>query len=711
MERPTHLSSPVRFGPFELDVRSAELQYNGHKVLLNEQPFQVLLALLERPGELISREELVHRLWPDGTFVDYERGLNKAVNKLRDVLHDSADSPRFVETIPRRGYRFIAPLEGGSAITTMASGSPVIVKTEKQHKVWLAMGVAVMLLLMVAVGYSVYSFLSHKGAAPYENFTISQITNTGKAVAAAISPDGKFLLSVVDDHGKQSLWLRNISTESDAQVILLADARYLDPAFSPDGNYIYFRKDVSFIEAIDILRSPVLGGSPQVIVHDVDTAFTFSPEGKRMAYVRDNNPVGKFQVLMANADGADEKMLSGGLSSAVPHAIAWSPDGKQIASAIPGLGDALGTIQLQDVVSAKTQTLGRFKEEFVDLAWLPDGRGLLAIYGSPAVRGRQVGFISYPGGQFRAVTKDTNSYKTLTLSADGKTLVTVQQRSSQTLYLMPAAGFAGQPPNPAPAQSKGSFNFGWASNGDIYFDGLLRISADGSKTTRLLSNLTGQITSPVNCAGGRYVLVEWAGRDGSNKSNIWRLDSNGSNPKQLTDGVLDVYARCSPDGAWVYYFDWKAAQIKRVQIDGGTPEIVPGTVIPNASNMISTISPDGKLLAILAISSSSSSQIVLANLDAGAEPARRMIVPDPRITGPPHFTLDGKAVVYQITENGVANLWLQPLDGSRGRQITNFQSDLIAEFEFSPDGKTLGVLRSHIESDVVLLRDTGSSPQ
>jgi len=431
--------------------------------------------------------------------VDYERGLNKAVNKLRDALQDSADSPRFVETIPRRGYRFIAPLEGGSAFT-MPSGSPVVVKSGKRRKTWLAMGVSVVLVLMAAVGYGVYYFLSHKGAVPYENFTISQITNTGKAMAAAISPDGKFLLSVVDDHGKQSLWLRNILTNSDAQVIPSEDARYLDPAFSPDGNYIYFRKDVSYIEAIDMLRSPVLGGSPQVIVHDVDTAFTFSPEGKRMAYVRNNPEMGKFQVLMANAEGTDERMLSGGLSSAIPNAIAWSPDGKQIASAIPGLGDALGTIQLQDVVSAKTQTLGRFNEEFVDLAWLPDGRGILATYRSPAVQGSQVGFISHPGGQFRTVTKDTNSYRTLTLSADGKTLVTVQQKSSQTLYLMPAAGFAGQPPNPAPAQNKDSFHFAWASNGDLYFDGVLRISADGSSTTRLLRNPTGRIMGLVSCA-------------------------------------------------------------------------------------------------------------------------------------------------------------------------------------------------------------------
>src|ERR1700722_9549957 len=146
MEGHTPLAPSVRFGPFELDVRSAELQYNGRKIPIHEQPFQVLLALLERPGELVTREELVHRLWPDGTFVDYERGLNKAINKLRDVLRDSAEAPRYIETLPRRGYRFIAPLESGSALIT-ASGSAVVAEAGKRH--WRAAVVASLVLLLV----------------------------------------------------------------------------------------------------------------------------------------------------------------------------------------------------------------------------------------------------------------------------------------------------------------------------------------------------------------------------------------------------------------------------------------------------------------------------------------------------------------------------------------------------------------------------------
>jgi Tol biopolymer transport system component len=429
---------------------------------------------------------------------------------------------------------------------------------------------------------------------------------------------------------------------------------------------------------------------------------------------------GKFEMLTANADGTNEKMFAGGPVSAVPSTVAWSPDGKQIASVIPGVGDALSAIQLQDVASAKAKTLARFNNmQLNDLAWLPIGRGLFATYqqnASPFARS-QVAFVSNPSGQFRAITRDTNSYRTLTLSTDGKTLATVQQKATQTFYLLPVTGFTGNPPNPAPAQNKDSISFGWAGNGDFYFDDgstLLRISADGSNKIKLLSDPAAQIIRPTGCQDGRYAIFLWAGHSASNKINIWRVDADGSNPKQLTDGTTDLEPQCSPDGKWVHYEDLSDLQIKRVPVEGGTPEIVPGTAIPAAFfSQGLAIAPDGKLLAFLTIGGQNEPvyKIALVTLNAGPDPPRRFLDPDPHVAGSPHFTPDGKALVYAIRENGTDNLWLQPLDGSRGRQITNFQSDTIQLTEFSPDGKSLGVLRSHTESDVVLLRDTGASAQ
>jgi len=164
----------------------------------------------------------------------------------------------------------------------------------------------------------------------------------------------------------------------------------------------------------------------------------------------------------------------------------------------------------------------------------------------------------------------------------------------------------------------------------------------------------------------------------------------------------------------VYYQDVNAFEIRRVPIEGGASQIVPGTAIPNGSFTPGlAISRDGRLLAFLTIEGTESPvhHIALVNLDAGQEPQRRMLDPDPRISSGPNFTPEGKAVVYPILENGADNLWLQPLNGSRGHAITNFQSDTIRLFNFSPDGKTLGVMRSHTESDVVLLHDTGASPR
>jgi DNA-binding winged helix-turn-helix (wHTH) protein/Tol biopolymer transport system component len=702
---------------FEADLRTEELRKQGQRLRLPSQSFQVLRLLLERPGELVSREELRAKLWPADTFVDFDHGLNAAVNRLREALGDSADSPRFVETLPRRGYRFIGPVEGCPPVN--ASSKPVLSEGGRRQKLWLTIGVAVILSFLVAAWYGAHSFLTSP-LVPFENFTISEITSTGNLVDAAISPDGKFLLNEVDVHGKLSLWLRNISTNSDTLVISPSEATYCCSRFSPDGNYIYFRRLDDVRGAEDLVRTPVLGGTPQVIVRDIQSNVTFSPDGKRIACLRLNRPeAGKFRLLTLNADGSDEMTLTTGTLHAAWGGVAWSPDGNQIALTFRGYIDELSGIQVVDIASARMRTLGRFKKQFFDLAWLPDSRNLLVTYEDDSSPHQQIGLISNPDGQFRTVTRDANDYEGLTLSANGKTLATLQQKASQTLYLMPATGFTGEPPKPAPAQNRNSFTFGWAVNGDLYFDGhvLLQISTDGSNERRLFSDSTGQIIGPESCSNGQYVVFGRTGYGESNKVSNWRVDADGSNPKQLTSSVSSSLLHCSPDSKWAYYYDFDTVQMERVRIDGGAPEVVPGTAkMALWSNL--AISPDGKLLAFLTQRVGSSEveppRIALVNLDLGPKSPSQLLELDNHVPGRAgsqlRFTPDSKSVVYPILENDVNNLWLQPLDGSRGHEITDFRSDGIVSYRYSPDGKTLGVMLSHVEAEVVLLRDVGSSP-
>ena len=442
-----------------------------------------------------------------------------------------------LEGAARTSSGTIAPASGEEA-----SSSSVVVAVAKQHKLGLTTGALIAIVVLAVAGYGLYALLHRAVPAPFQDFTVTQVTNNGKSVEAAISPDGKYLLSVLEDKGKQSLWLRHVLTNSDTQVIPPAEAYYQTLTFSPDGNYIYFRKATDNTHTgFNAFRAPVLGGTPQLVVRNIDSAISFSPDG-RIAYARGNDPeLGKFQVLIANADGTNERMFYSGPSTFAPLFVPWSPDGKQIATLRPGPGEPMSNIEFRDVTSAKVQAVVPFnKIQLNGLAWMPDDRGLVVSYqnnGTPLARA-QIGLLSTRATDFRPITKDTNSYRTLTLSADGKALATVQEKATRTLYVLPAGGFSGIPPAPALAQLKDSFVFNWASNGDLYFaDGgtLLRISPDGASKTTIVSDPGAVIAAAIACPNGSDVILQWDGHSAA-KINVWRMSPDGSNLKQLTYG-------------------------------------------------------------------------------------------------------------------------------------------------------------------------------
>jgi serine/threonine protein kinase len=668
------------------------------------------------------------RLNPD-LPAEFERIIAKCLEKDRDLRYQQAsevhaDLQRLKRDLDSDS-RVPIHLENAPAAAPQTNNSQETTNSADmgtRRRGWgLAGAMIAGLLILCGAGISFYIFLRRPAAMPFQNFTITQITGSGNYIATAISPDGKYLLSSIDEKGMQSLWLRNIPTNSDTQVIAPADASYQSLTFSSDGNYIYFLRAVTGTgKHFDLLRAPVLGGAPQVAVRDDDSGAAFSPDGMRMAFTRSNQLENeKFSLITSNLDGTDEKAIASSPKTYYSDLVAWSPDGTQIALAVLGPTQGHSLIQLQDLASSKSRTLARFDNLPLDkLVWLPDRRGLMALYenGIGFIARSQIGFISTPDGRFHNITNDTNSYATLTLSGDGRTLSTVQRKETQTLYLMPAGGFSGNPPGPAAAQSKNAAMFGWASSGDLYFgDGgsLLRMSVDGSNKTTLLSDPVSQVIHPRSCPGGRYILLVWSNHSGNNKTNVWRVDEDGSNPKQLTFGATDVAETCSPDGQWAYYASLDTLQMLRVRIDGGTPEKVPGS-----SGLVNLpalgLSPDGKFLVFFQArkdSTTTPGRLVLVPLDAGPKPQVRFLVPDPRYAGSSQFMPDGKALLYVIHDKGTDNLWLQPLDGSHGRQLTNFNGDEIQNFLHSPDGKSLGVMRTHTESDIVLLRDTGSTAQ
>src|SRR6202167_2421241 len=623
--------------------------------------------------------------------------------------------------------------EGSAAAQTsvpqvMASGSSVSA-VAREHKFGLAAMVVVALVLLAAGGFGVYTLLSRSGPTPFQNFTITQITNTGKALQAAISPDGKYVLNVQNDNGLQSLWLRNVPTGSDTQIVPPAAAVYRTLVFSPDGNYVYFRKaGLGTQSEWDLYRTPVLGGTPQLLLRDLDTGITFSPDGHRIAYARANDPeVGKYRLLTANSDGSDETILqiAANGAGALPRSMAWSPDGKKITYTLFTLGDVLGTIKSFDVAGKQAEPLASFKNELMfEVVWLPGGQWLLARYNQkgPSYVRSQIGMVSHSGGQIQPVTRDANEYDTLTLSADGKTAATVQVRTAYSLSLLPGAGTQGNSTVQPLGQTQDVQSVAWATDGKLLIsDGqsLRQMNPDGGQQSTIVSDSNSWIPDIARC-GDRYIVVAWAFHGGTNQVHLWRTNADGSNPTQITNGTFDRFPVCSPDGKWVYYSDGVGPHFSmRAPLEGGQPEPVPASDVRDSYGFGAgeAISPDGKRLIFnVDISGPHSvpfSKLALVNLDSSSQPSPILFQPDPRIatgggtsfTNAMAFTPDGKSVAYIVRDQGVDNILVQPLDGSPGHQITNFTSEHIAEFQWSPDGKSLAVARAQNTSDVVLLRE------
>ena len=714
------------FGVLLYEMATGFLPFKGESSgavfneILHKDPVATVRLNTGIPPEL---ERLIEKAMEKDRAMRYQSAAEMRADLNRLKRDTSSGKRRAPE--PERGSEretLVAPASG-TGVALRSSGSSAIATVAKEHK-WGAVGVGVIVLALVAAaGYGVHALLLRSAPRPFRQYSITQATTSGKARLTAISPDGKYLLMAIRENGLDSLWLRNVPTGSDTQVVAPSAAAFESLSFSPDGNYLYFRQAGDKTGLFHLLyRAPVLGGTPKLLVRDVDAHPVFSPDSQRMIYVRCNNPeANKCRWLSANPDGSGEQLLliRGG---SIPEWLTWSPDGKLIAYVL-NLGTDLEhhTISVFDVANSRESPVFSFVDERIyELRWTPDGRGLLVRYTDKSTnfaRG-QIGYVSYPSGKFEPLTNDTNNYSTLSLSGDGRTLTTIQSQRESELDLLPAAGGAGRTLPGLAKQLRQARVVAWLGDSELLLvlpDRLLRTSTDGAKQTELFSDSNASLGAAAVCGGGRSIVAIMRGREGR-ASNLWRMDADGSNLKRLTEGEHDIFPVCSAEGKWVYYTDNKADRWMRVPLEGGKPEILRSPGVPGSTPFpLSSISRDDRVLVAYGLVPDPATStyknkfgvIKTNSLDAPAQ----ILDADSRIVvggiRSPLFAPDGLALVYPTSgEKNDFNLWLQPLDGKPGRQITHFPSEQIFGFDWSPDGKKLLVWRGHSESDVVLLRDT-----
>ena len=738
------------FGPFRLDTAERVLLRDGQPVPLTLKAFDVLMLLVESSGHIVEKDELMNRVWA-GSFVE-EGNLKVTVSMVRKALEDNNGDQHFIETVPRRGYRFVAKVQEVAAesidlvmhertretvtidevaiVDEPPSAKPLrgldgLWRKVTQHKRVLA--VVGLLLMAIATATIFFSFkyiwpklTARTSPAPFENFKIAPLTTSGRVAEAAISPDGKYVAYVATTGETHSLWIRHISTGSDTQVAGPPNGVFGALTFSPNGDYLYYVAEAEGEKgSLWLYQMPVFGGTPRKLVGDVDSVVTLSPDGKQLAFLRGYPAQKQACVIVANSDGTGERKLAthriGELFLNGPNALgpAWSPDGEMIAFGFTddrsgAAGASLMAVRVKDavdkpIVSGSWQTIG-------PIIWLRDGSGLVFIAAEDgSERNGQIWYVSYPDGKVRRVTNDLYDYKILSLSADSTALVTIQNQQISNLWTT-SNGF-----EDAAQISSSKYDaldgMSWTPDGRVVYvsraNGQSQIwitNADGTERKQLTfdSNSKGRLSvSP----DGRY-LVFASFR--ANISHIWRMDIGGGNELQLSRGRQNGAPQVTFDSRWVVYnsFDTLTPTLWKAPIAGGEP-----VQLTNYESGMLAMSPRDAQIVYDYVERNEQDQprrrFAVIPFEGGSPRMLDFIIPGRQMKWAPA----GGALTYVETRAGVSNIWSQPINGGPPRQLTNFKSHRIFRHDWSRDGKRLALARGTRTSDAVLIKDITNASQ
>ncbi len=576
----------------------------------------------------------------------------------------------------------------------------------------------VLLLVLCAGGVLLYQRGSVRGGMAehaFQNPAISSLTSSGDVALARISADGRYLAYVSKERGRFGLWVRQITVPSAVPVVPAATAQIVGSTFTPDGNFLDYTSSTTQRANGKVYQVPVLGGTPRLLMDTADTAVTFSPDGSRMAYAILDFPSSMARMMVANSDGSEARELARHRMSFLGayQAVRWSPDGKRIAAIVRDSDPHGQTGQLVEVdAGTGTERLvpGRRWRAIFDFQWLPDGSGLVIVAIEKSAAPRQLWIVSYPGGVAHKLSNDLSEYLSVSVTADGRTIAAVQQNPTSAVWVG-----SGDAPDKSKQVTSGRLD-GWAGiawtpdNRIVYAANhseawqLYLANSDGGNV-RQLTYGDGPHYFPAVCDGGRAVVY---GNDGGGVGHLWKLDLQSGVTSQLTSGTGELDAVCAGDGRWVFY----RGQVPngtyynfKIPVSGGTP-----VQLSDRNCAVGpVVSPDGRRMAFLSVRSDGTIIGVGASTETGEifavseAPANvETFAADVNLA---RYMPDGQVLALVDVRTGTPNLWTDANarhPDAPVKQLTHFTSDVIWDFNWSPDGKYIALARGSNRSDVVL---------
>jgi Tol biopolymer transport system component len=649
------------FGEFQLDTTESVLRRAGEIVPLTPKAVQALDLLVQSGGRVLSRKEMMLALWSD-LFVE-ESNLTVTISMLRKALSENNNGFRFIETVAKRGYRFVPSV---TLIDNVATARPDL----------------------------------------FSAMQIVRLTHDGHVLDVAISADGKLIAYVSIDGGKHSLWIQDLESNERRRLLAPDAALCWGLRFSPDADDLFFITTQPNSTISMLYRVAVRGGTPHQVVVNIDAPIALSPDGAQLAFVRSFPGQHKDVLLVANVDGSAERAIA---SRQHPDkfsfaSASWSPDGKLIAAGASrdnGMEFAILGFPLD---GASPRELTRWQwQAMCAIAWSGDGR---SIYFSAVLlksNSFQIWRLSYPDGEVHRITNDPNNYEEISVAEKSRALVTMQTEARGNLWLAPAAS---APRRLTSGRTEGFDGLAVSGRRIIYasttnhVSDLWSIGPDGEDRKRLTGG--GGFLPSASGDGRRLAYVSAVG----GTLHVWSMDTDGGNNAQLTDGGGESYPSISPDAEWVVYTSLTRERNTLWKISTTSGELVQLT--RDSIAIKPAVSPDGKRVACAYRADEADKwKIAVISIDGGS-PLQTFALPYP-YNQVLRWTPDGASLTYLERRNGVYNIWQQPLDGDAPTQITHFTEDVIYYYDwFRNDAETdarLVVARGAKTRDIVLIRN------
>jgi DNA-binding winged helix-turn-helix (wHTH) protein/Tol biopolymer transport system component len=732
------------FAEFELDTAKRLLLKAGRPLTLNPKAFDLLAVLVKNHGRILNKNELLETVW-EGQFVE-ENNLSVQISALRKIFDEKKGTHRFIVTVPGKGYKFVAELNGRNdneiVVATHTFERVVIEEIEndgagyaavaieldrssktgfhqpKSVRNWftpnrLIIGCLAVSVIILGGGYLRPWFVWSDPAAGnrFAGVTVRQLTTNGKVVRAALAPDGKTFAYVIDDFGRRSLWLGYVDGGNHRELRpAVTDSAYFNLTFAPDSNQLYFSYRDDKTPAAALYRIHISGGAAEKIA-DAVANFSLAPDGRQIGFGRrgDEND----SLIVADPDGANEREIASfpKKESFVFDSLSWSPDGRRLA--FSRFRNALNGEQDLAVVEISSGKIDSFRDdslrEITKTLWLKDGGGVivsaLKTESQASVLYYNIFLIDMPGGKVREITGDLSSYaESLDLSPKSDAILTIEHRQLNNIWIAPADDLSAA--RQITFGSFGKYDGLWGldftpagkiiyTNSDTKSQFISEMNADGSGSKPLTT--PGKVDSLLSVSNdGRYIVFH-SNRNSGGGMDIWRMDADGRNPKQLTFGGRNFQPFVSADSRWVYYksLEKDAGALRRVSIDGGEPQI-----LNERETSWLSFSPDGRFFAAAYRTDKSR----LAIFDAATnEVVKQFDLPkNTTMSIGSRWSPDSRAVAYRDWNDGY---WLQPVTGGEPQKMPGLPKEKLYNFAWSKDGKQFAFVRGQEIRDVVLIND------